>query len=187
MQRREPAHRNADDMGLIDRERVEHGADIVARPVLRIAVGVIRHIGGRIAAGIVRDAAVTPAEIPHLPLVAAIVVGEFVDEHDRGAGAGLLVIEADPVIGRQVWHRDSLLARADSPSYGRRPAPGNRAAAAAARVIWSGAAQAEGLSPSNNHSFSIYCPSFRHPAKAGIQEGGAAAVGPGPPLSRGRR
>ena len=108
MQGRKPAHRDADDVRLADRQRVEHGADVVAGAVLRIARGVFGHIGRRVAARIVGDAAVAPPEIPHLRLVAAVIVGEFVDEHDRRAGAGLLVIEADAVIGGQVWHRRSL-------------------------------------------------------------------------------
>ena len=106
MECRKAAHRDADDMGFLDGERVEDGANVVARPVLRIAPGVLRHVGGRIPAGVVGDASITPPEIPHLPLVTAIVVGEFVDKHDRGTTARLLVIKADTVIGRQVWHRD---------------------------------------------------------------------------------
>ena len=40
MQRGKAAHRQADDMRLVDLERVEHGADVVARPLLRIALAV---------------------------------------------------------------------------------------------------------------------------------------------------
>ena len=44
MQCRKPTHRNADDVGFRDREGVEDGANIIARPLLRIAPRVLRHI-----------------------------------------------------------------------------------------------------------------------------------------------
>src|ERR1051325_3924014 len=42
VQRSERAHRKADDMRLVDLERIEHGADIVPRPRLRIALEILR-------------------------------------------------------------------------------------------------------------------------------------------------
>ena len=89
-------------MRLVDLQRIEHGADVVAGAILRIARRVLGHVRGRVAAGIVGDAAVAPPEIAHLAFVAAIVVGEFVDEDDRRPRPCLLVIEADAVIGRQL-------------------------------------------------------------------------------------
>ncbi len=117
MQGGEPAHRDADDMRLVDLERVEHGADVVPGAVLRIARRVFRHVRGRVAAGVVGDAAIAPPEIAQLAFVAAIVVGEFVNEDDRRPRPGLLVIEAHAVIGGQVWHRLSPLR--DSGRYPR--------------------------------------------------------------------
>src|SRR5579862_524086 len=104
MQHGKAAHRDADDVRLRNVESVEHGADVVARPLLRILIPVLRHVGGRIAARVERDAAVAPREIAQLRLVAADVAGEFVDEDDRVAGAGFLVIEADAVVGGEVGH-----------------------------------------------------------------------------------
>jgi hypothetical protein len=40
-----------------------------------------------------------------LRLIAAVIVGEFVDEDDRVAGPGLLIIKAHAVIGGEVGHR----------------------------------------------------------------------------------
>src|SRR5260370_35279875 len=84
-------------------------------------------MGGRVPAGIVGDGAIAPREIADLRLVPAIVVGEFVDKHNRSATARLLVIEADPVVGRQVWHRDSPFSNRPirhPTSAGARPASG---------------------------------------------------------------
>ena len=99
MQCREPAHRDADDMRLCDAEPVEHVADVVARPLLRVSPPILRHVGRRIAARVERDNAVAPREKPQLRLVAAVIAGEFVHEHDRVAGPGLFVIEPDAVVG----------------------------------------------------------------------------------------
>ncbi len=127
MQGRKPAHRDADDMRLVDLERVEHGADVVPGAVLRIARRVLRHVRGRIAARVVGDAAIAPPEIAHLAFVAAIVVGEFVDEDDRRPRPGLLVIEAHAVIGRQVWHRFPLCCDSEPLILRARRAGGKRA------------------------------------------------------------
>ncbi len=68
-----------------DLEPVEHRTDIVTGAILRVAVGILRHFGWRVAAGIVGDAAITPGKVADLRLEAAIVVGEFMDEDDRSA------------------------------------------------------------------------------------------------------
>ena len=104
MERGKAAHRDADDMRLGNAEPVEHGADVVAGAILRIALRVLRHIRGRITAGVVGDAAVTAREIADLRLEAATVVGKLVDKDNRGARPGFLVIEPDAVIGGDVWH-----------------------------------------------------------------------------------
>src|SRR5262249_7306923 len=75
-----------------------------ARAVLRVLVDRLRHVGRRIAARIVGDAAVGPAEIAQLRLPRADVAGELVHEHDRNAGADLLVIELHSVVGRHMRH-----------------------------------------------------------------------------------
>ncbi len=85
MQRGKTANRQADDMRLGDRERIQHGADVVAGAILRIALGILRHIGWRVAAGVVGDTAIAPCKIADLRLEAAEVIGKLVDEDNRGA------------------------------------------------------------------------------------------------------
>src|SRR5205823_13044056 len=68
MQDGKPAHRNANDMRLRETQAVEHVADVVARPLLRIARPILRHIGGRVAARVEGDAAIAPREKAELCL-----------------------------------------------------------------------------------------------------------------------
>ena len=97
MQRGVGAHRVADHVRLVDAERVHHGDHVVAGDVLRVAGGIGGHVGGRIAALAVGDAAVLAAEVAHLRLPAAVVAGVFVHEHDRRSGADLLDVELGAV------------------------------------------------------------------------------------------
>src|SRR5438132_11350567 len=105
MQRGKTAHRETDGMRLGDPERVQHGANVVAGAVLRIALGILRNVGWRVAPGVIGDTAIASRKIADLRLEAAAVISKLVDENDRGACPGLLVIEADTVIGSEVWHR----------------------------------------------------------------------------------
>jgi hypothetical protein len=100
----EAAHRQADDVRLVDLQRIHHGADVVARAVLRVLVDRVGHLGRRIAARIVGDAAIEPAEMAHLRFPRADIAGKLVHEHDRDAGADLLVIELHSVVGGQMRH-----------------------------------------------------------------------------------
>ncbi len=104
MQAGEAAHGEADDVRLVDLERIEHGADVVARPVLRIEFDLARHVRGRIAAGIVRDAPIGAAELAELRLPGAHVAGKFVHEDDRRARPGLLIVQLDLIVRRQMRH-----------------------------------------------------------------------------------
>ncbi len=104
MQRGVASHGDADDMRLVEAERVEHGADIVARARLRIALQPRRHVRGRVSPRVVGDGAVAPREIAQLRLVAAVIAGEFMDADDCGAGARLFVVEPDAVVGGEMWH-----------------------------------------------------------------------------------
>ena len=88
-------------------QRIEHPPDVVAGARLRVFLASVGHVGRRIAARVEGDAAIAPREEPQLGLVAAVVAGKFVHEDDRVAGAGLLVIKADAVIGGDVGHRDT--------------------------------------------------------------------------------
>src|SRR5262249_11383259 len=110
MQRRKAAHRQADDMRLVDAEAVEHRKDVVAGAVLRIALRLRRHVGGRVTAGVVGNAAVAPAEMAQLRLPRAVVAGELMYEHDRRTRTDLLVKEFHAIVGGKVRHRvDSLV------------------------------------------------------------------------------
>ena len=55
------------------------------------------YIGGWIAAGVVGHAAVVARKITDLGFPAAVIVGEFMHEHDWSSGAGLLKIKLNPV------------------------------------------------------------------------------------------
>ena len=70
MQRGVGAHRVADHVRLVDLERVHQRQHVVARDVLAVARRLFRHVGGRIAALAVGDAAMRAREIAHLRLPA---------------------------------------------------------------------------------------------------------------------
>jgi len=77
---------------------------------------VARDVGRRIAARRVDDAAVAAAQRADLRLPAAVVARELVDEEDRRAVAGLLPVQADPVVGRRGAHgAGSCQVKARSP------------------------------------------------------------------------
>ncbi len=104
VQRREGAHRQADDMRALDPGAVEDRQDVGRGARLAVGRRFRGHVGGRIAARVVGEAAVAPAEEAQLRLPAAVVARELVDEHDRHAFARLLVVEADAVVGLDVRH-----------------------------------------------------------------------------------
>ena len=99
MQRGETAHRQADDMGLVDPQMIEHRGDVVRRPGLGVFRHIVRHVRRRIAARGVGDRPVSLAEMPHLGFPGAVVAGEFMHEDDRRARTAFLVVQADAVIG----------------------------------------------------------------------------------------
>jgi hypothetical protein len=108
VQRGKRAHGKADYVRALDAERVEHAADVVPGAGLRVALEVLGHVGRRVAARVVRNAAVAARKVAHLRLPAAVVAAELVHEHDRRAAARLLEIELDAVVGREGWHNASL-------------------------------------------------------------------------------
>jgi hypothetical protein len=67
-------------MSAVQVQMIEHGGDVVGRPVLRIFPHILRHVRRRIAAGVVDDSVVALAEMAQLRLPAPEVVGEFVHE-----------------------------------------------------------------------------------------------------------
>ena len=111
MRRREGALRQADDMRLGDLEVVEHVPGVVDGVLLAVHRGALRHVGAGIAAERVGDAAVAAREEAHLRLPAPPVAAVFVDEQDRRAAAGFLVIELHAVGCRRMRHGSPLLRR----------------------------------------------------------------------------
>src|SRR6187551_2892319 len=85
VQRRQRAHRMADDVRLIDPERVHNGDDVVVEAILTVFVRIVWNIGWRIAALAVGDTAVRARETPHLGLPGAVVRRIFMHEDDRRA------------------------------------------------------------------------------------------------------
>jgi len=52
--------------------------------------------------------------VAYLRFKAPVIVGELMDEDDRSTRPGLLVVEADAVIGGDVWQRGAFAKEADS-------------------------------------------------------------------------
>ena len=94
----------ADHMRLLDAERVHQRDDVGARDILAVTGRIVGHIGRRIAALAIGDAAMGAREIAHLRLPLPIVAGEFVHEDDGRAGADFFVIEVGAVRGFDLWH-----------------------------------------------------------------------------------
>jgi hypothetical protein len=104
MQCGEPAHRKADNMGLIDFQVIEYVDCIVDCTSLRIALHRVRHFGWRISACIVGNASIPAREKTDLKLPGAIIAGELVNKQDGPAGASILVIQFHAIARRQIGH-----------------------------------------------------------------------------------
>src|SRR5580704_11292716 len=91
-------------MRLVEFERIEHRADVIARAVLRKSLAVPGYIRRGIAACIEGDTAVALTEIAQLQFVGSIVASKFMNEDDRNPTAVLFVIELDAVVGCQMRH-----------------------------------------------------------------------------------
>src|SRR6266849_4378360 len=92
MQRSETTHREATDMRLLDTKMIEHHENVVRCAVLAIGRRILRHVRRRIAARGIGDGPVTPAKMLKLLFPAAMIAGEFMDEDDRRAASGFLII-----------------------------------------------------------------------------------------------
>ena len=108
VQRGEPAHRQSDNMRLVDLQMIQHRPDVVRRSCLRILRHILGHIGWWIATRIVGNGTITLAEMPHLRLPASIIAGVFVHEDNWPARAGFFVVKAHSVISHCVRHRYPL-------------------------------------------------------------------------------
>src|SRR5712691_5172562 len=104
MQRGKSAHGQADDVSLADVEAIQHGANVVARAGLGVALDALRYVGGRKAAGVIGDAAIAAAEVTKLGFPRSAVACGFVHEHDRNAGPDLLIVELHSVVGGYMGH-----------------------------------------------------------------------------------
>ena len=123
MQRGEPAHGEAADMGPVDPGGVHDGGDIVGGPRLAVAGRIVRRVGGRVAARIVGQRPVAVREMPQLRLPGAQVAGEFVHEDDRRSRPRLLVIQAHR---RHRWLHGAWLGSSSVSGRLRRPRPSFR-------------------------------------------------------------
>ena len=90
MQPGEAAHGDADDVGFIDAESIQHRDGIVHGVLLRVRAGIGRHLRREVAPGRVGDAAMTSGEPPHLGLPAPVIAGVLVNEQDGVAMTGRL-------------------------------------------------------------------------------------------------
>src|SRR5215510_6604057 len=103
-QRRQRAHRVADDVRSVDLERIHKRDDIVAEAILTVFVRIAGNIGRRIAALAVGDAAMRAREAPHLWLPGAVVGRILVHKDDRSALPRFLVVKPRPVSRGDMRH-----------------------------------------------------------------------------------
>ena len=94
LQRRIRAHRKADEMRFLDFEMIEHGERIGVEMLVGVDLGRRRHVGGRIAARRIGDAAVAAGEVAHLRLPIGVVGRELVQEDDRRSASCLFYCNA---------------------------------------------------------------------------------------------
>ena len=109
LQRRRRAHGHARDMSRGDVQAIENGAYVGGRVVLRIGIDGGRHVGRRITAGVVNDAAVLALQRRDLGAERTVRARQFVHEHDGRTRAGAFVIEFGSVRGGDMRHEGSLL------------------------------------------------------------------------------
>ena len=104
LQRRIGAHRQADEMRFRDLEMIEHGERVGVEMLVGVDLGRWRHVGGRVAARGIGDAAVAAREVAHLRLPIGVVGRELVQEDDRRSAARFFEIEADIIFGDGMGH-----------------------------------------------------------------------------------
>src|ERR1700722_6455946 len=104
MQRREPAHGKAENMRLRNRKMINHPQNVVGRAALAIGRRILRYVRWRIAARGIGDGPVALPEMLKLLFPAAMIAGEFMDEDDRRAASGFLVVQPHAVISGRKGH-----------------------------------------------------------------------------------
>ena len=95
LQRRIGAHRQADEMRFGDAEVIEHGERVGIEMLVGVDGGVGRHVGWRIAARRIGDAAVAAREVAHLRLPVGVVGRELVQEDDRRPASRLFIVQTN--------------------------------------------------------------------------------------------
>ncbi len=91
-------------MRFCDSEMIEHRERIRIEMPVGVNVGRRRHVGGRIAARRIRDAAVAAREVTHLRLPIGVVGREFMQEDDRRSQARLFEMQTDMILGHGIGH-----------------------------------------------------------------------------------
>ena len=117
MEGSEAAHRQANDMRPLDASRSDDGSDVVGGVVLGVGRTFLGNIRRWVAPCAVGHAPVPPGEEPDLRFPAPVVASELVDENDREARSGLLVVQPDTVVVR-VGHASIRLSRIRAVSSG---------------------------------------------------------------------
>ena len=85
LQRGIGAHRQPDEMRLCDSEMIEHRERVGIEVLVGVDFGGGRHVGWRVAARGIGDAAVAAREVTHLRLPIGVVGRELMQEDDRGS------------------------------------------------------------------------------------------------------
>ena len=100
----EAAHGQADRVGAVDAQAVQHRDRVGDRAGLRIGLRLCGHLRRQVPARRVGDAPVGRGEVPDLRLPAPVVAGELVDEQQRLALAGFLGVQRHAVVGHDPRH-----------------------------------------------------------------------------------
>jgi hypothetical protein len=86
---------------------IEHRERVGVEMLVGVDLGRGRHVGGRIAARRIGDAAVAAREVTHLRLPIGVVGREFMQEDDRRSHARLFEMQADIILGDGMGHTRS--------------------------------------------------------------------------------
>jgi hypothetical protein len=88
---------------------IEHRERVGVEMFVGVDIGRGRHVGRRIAARGIGDAAMAARKVAHLRLPIGVVGGEFVQENDRSSISRLFVMETDIIFRDGVGHLSFLL------------------------------------------------------------------------------
>src|SRR5258707_1270557 len=103
-------------MRLLDTKTIKHHQNIVGGAVLAVGRRILRHVRWRIAARGIGDGPVAPTKMLKLLFPAAMIAGEFMDEDDRRAASGFLVVQPYAVVGRSKSHVQLRFQLVERPS-----------------------------------------------------------------------